>query len=291
MRLLFGEGHPLARPEPAASEWRWLSPEALERYRATHFLPRGATLIITGGFDVEHMRQHVRALFGPWEDRPGLPPLEVPAALPAPGPSWIGTRDPSRTQVGLRVAFAAASQPDRDRAARQVLGEMIEDRLRIVREAMGASYGVQVSYGAAAGGSVLAIESELDPVRAVKATTAILSELEAIRARAGAMDEDFVRARRRALASTLADASGVTAVANELEYSTRRGLRVDHFAQLARSISEITPADVAAVAAADLDPARRVAWVTATAERLDKVMTALGAAAPRIFDKPPRRKH
>jgi predicted Zn-dependent peptidase len=99
-----------------------------------------------------------------------------------------------------------------------------------------------------------------------------------------------VRARRRALANTLADASGVTAVANELEYSTRKGLRVDHFAQLARSISEITPADVAAVAAADLDPGRRVTWVTATSERLDEVMAALGATGARIFDKPPRSR-
>ena len=188
------------------------------------------------------------------------------------------------------MAFAAASQPDRDRAARKVLSEMVEDRLRIVREGMGASYGVQVSYRAAGGDSVLEIESELDPVRAVKAAAAIFSELEAIRAGAGAMDEDFVRARRRALANTLADASGVTAVANELEYSTRQGLRVDSFARLARSISE-SPHNVAAVAAADLDPARRVTWVTATAERLDKVMTALGATGARIFDKPPRRAH
>ena len=71
LRLLFGEGHPLARPEPAAGEWDWLSPEALERYRETHYLPRGATLIITGGFNVEPMRQLVQALFGPWEDLPG----------------------------------------------------------------------------------------------------------------------------------------------------------------------------------------------------------------------------
>jgi zinc protease len=287
-RLLFGEGHPLARPRPTAGEWRWLSPEALEGFREAHYLPGGATLIITGGFDVERMTQHVRSLFAPWEDKPGPPPQEVPEASPAPGPGWVGMRDPSQTQVGLRVDFATASQPDRDRAARRVLGELIEDRLRIVREGMGASYGVRVSYGGGTGASVLEIESELDPQRAVKAATAILSELEAIHAGVGTMDEDFVRARRRALAQVLADASGVTAVANELEYGVRHALPVDHFARLARSISELTPAAVAAVAAADLDLHRRVTTVTANRDRLDKVMAALGATGARILDKPPR---
>jgi predicted Zn-dependent peptidase len=122
-------------------------------------------------------------------------------------------------------------------------------------------------------------------VRAPKAAAAIISELEALRIQAGAMAEDFVRARRRALAKALADAAGTTAVADELEDDVREGLPLDHLDQLALAISRITPADVASVAAADLDPQRRVVLIAAPPERLARVMTALGATGPRIFDK------
>lgn len=285
LERLFGTGHPYATPEPTGAQWAWLAPEELERYRQAHFVPRGATLIVSGAFEVEAMRKHVRALFGPWADAPVQPPAPVPAAQPAAGPSWIGTRDPARAQVGLEVVFAASSDPDRDKAARLVLGEMVSDRLRIVREGMGASYGVQVSYSTESGGGMFSIESDLDPVRAVKAATAIVSELEALRTGAGAMAEDFVRARRRVLVQALADAAGVIAVADELEYGTRRGLPVGYIDQLALAISQVTPAQVATVAAADLDPRRRVVSVRATPERVEALMTALGATEPKLFDK------
>jgi zinc protease len=183
------------------------------------------------------------------------------------------------------VAFATSSDPSRDQAARLVLREMVRDRLRIVREGMGASYGVEASYSAGTGGGVFSVESELDPMRAPKAAAAILSELEALRTQAGAMAEDFVRARRRALARALADAAGATAVADELEYDVRSGVPLDQIDQLALAISKLTPTDVATVAAADLDLRHRVVSISATPERLDGVMTVLGATEPRIFDK------
>ncbi len=285
LQLLFGAGHPYATPRPTGDAWRWLNASELERHRAAYYVARGATLIITGGFEVEAMRAHVRELFAPWPAGPAQPAVTLPMARPEPGPGWIGTREPSRTQVGLRVAFSTASEPDGDLAARLVLEEMVSDRLRFVRDGMGASYGVGVAYATRVGGGALFIESELDPERGTKAATAILSELEALRTGAGAMAEDFVRARRRVLARTLAEAADVIATADELEYVVRRGLAVDSIDQLALAISRVTPAEVATVATVDLDPRRRVVSVAATPERLDGVMRALGATEPRIFDK------
>jgi zinc protease len=288
LQHLFGEGHPYSTPPPTGEAWDWLSTDELERYREKYYLPRGATLIVTGGFDLDTMRSHVQTLFESWSDVPVQPPATLPVARPAQGPSWVGTRDPSRTQVGLMVAFATSSNPDRDKAARLVLSEMVTDRLRIVREGMGASYAVQVSYAAGTGGGAFYVSSDLEPARAAKAATAIMTELEALRTGAGTMAGDFVRARRRALAYALADAAGVTNVADELEYVVRKGLPVDHVDQLALAISKVTPADVAAVAAADLDRRHRVVSIAATPERLDGVMAELGATRPRIFDKEKR---
>ncbi len=285
LQLLFGAGHPYATPPPTGEAWSWLTRDELERYRLTHYVPRGATLLVTGGFDAAAMRKHVQTLFGPWSDAPSERPVPLPAAQPEWGPSWVGTRDAARTQVGLEVAFATASDPDRNLAARRVLSEMVRDRLRIVREGMGASYGVQVSYAAGTGGGAFYIESELAPARAAKAASAIVSEIEALRTGAGTMAEDFVRARRRALATAMADTADVSARADRLEYSVRKGLPIDHLDQVALAISKVTPAEVAAVAAADLDARHRVVSVSAPGDRLDEVLTALKATETRIFDK------
>ena len=284
LQLLFGAGHPYATTPPRGAAWSWLTTGELERHRRTHYVPRGATLIITGGFEVAAMREVVESLFGPWADRPGDPPVTVPAAQPVTGPHWVGTRHEARAQIGLMVAFTTTSDPDHDRAARLVLLEMVRDRLRFVREGLGASYGVDASYLAGLGGGALRIETQLDPDRAEKAATALLAELERLRTGAATLREDFVRARRRALASSLADAAGVTAVADELTYTVRRGRPLDDIDRLAAAIGAVTPADVAAVASVDLAPARRVVSVAATAERLDAIMAALGATEPALFD-------
>jgi predicted Zn-dependent peptidase len=99
------------------------------------------------------------------------------------------------------------------------------------------------------------------------------------------MAKDFVRARRRVLASALAQAAGPIDVADELESGVRRGLSVNDIHQLALAVSQVTPAQIAAVAAADLDRRRSVVSVAATPEHLGKVMTALDATEPQLFDK------
>ena len=282
-QLLFGAHHPYAAPT-TADDLNWLSAAELERYHQAHYVPRGATLIVTGGFDPEAMRRHVRALFTRWADSASSPPGVIASIQPEPGPHWVGVRDSSRAQVGLRVAFATASDANGQQAARRVLREMVNDRLRSIREGMGASYGVQVAYAPLAGGGTFDVEGELEPARAAKAAVAIVSELERLRTGAGALEEDFVRARRRVLATTLADMSGATALAEELEYDARRGLPLDYFARLSLALSQLTPEQVAAVAAVDLAPSRRVVLVTAPPEHLEPVLQALGATQPQRFD-------
>jgi zinc protease len=95
LQLLFGAGHPYATPPPASEAWSWLTSDELERYLQTHYVPRGATLIVTGGFEVKAMWLLVEELFGPWRDLPAL-----------------------------MVAFATSSDPTRDQAAWLVLNEM-----------------------------------------------------------------------------------------------------------------------------------------------------------------------
>ena len=145
---LFGRGHPYAVAPPTVAQLAAISAGQLGAWRRDRYAPAGATLIVTGGFDRAAMRRAVGELFGVWPKRPAPPRAQVPPPRPPPGPTWLGVRMPTAVQVKLYVSFTARSTPRGDRAARMVLAEMVNDRLRIVREGLGASYGVRCASSA-----------------------------------------------------------------------------------------------------------------------------------------------
>ncbi len=282
---LYGRGHPYAAPSATVAQLAAVTPSQLARWRSTRFVPGGATLIISGGIDPAVMHKVVGELFGPWSKREAPPHAPVPPPHPAAGPSWLGVRIASAAQVKLYVAFAAASNSHDDRAARMVLTEMLSDRLRMVREGLGASYGVSAFYKSGAAGSALFIGTALDPVRAPEAARAVMTELAALHGDAGTRASDFARARRRVLAELLATSRDAATMADNLEGMVVAGQTIDQLADLPAAVAALTPDAVAQVAAADLDPARMVVSVDGRPDRITATLTALGATDPQWFDE------
>jgi zinc protease len=150
---------------------------------------------------------------------------------------------------------------------------------------MGASYGVTVQYAGGAGGGVLHVVSALDPVRAPRAAAAVLRELKSLRADAATMAEDFARARRRTVGELLASSTDATTVAGELEWMVGHDASVEQLRGFAAEVARLTPAEVARVAAADLDPARMVVSVDGREERVTPTLAELGATDIKWFDE------
>jgi zinc protease len=282
---LYGADHPYAQVPPGKDAIARIGVGQLEAWRRRNLGLDGATLIVSGGFDRSAMHEHVVDLFGGIGKRTPPERAPVPHPRPATGPSWIGTREPDLAQVSLYVSFAAASDRDRDRAARVILGAMIEDRLRIVRESMGASYGVSSGYDVRAAGSTLDVYAALDPVRAPKAATAVLATLSALRTDPRAAAADFVRARRRAVSDALASSTDVEGVADRLAWAVRHGGDLGQLAHEAGALATVTLDQVARVAQADLDPARMVVSVDGRPEPVTATLTALGATDVAWFDE------
>ncbi len=271
---LFGRTHPYAQaPDPAALAT--ISAGNLTAWRHRRLTTDGATLIVAGGFDPAAMHRHVVALFGPLAKVPAAQRAPVPTPAPSPGPGWIGARDRGAAQVTLSLHVLAASDARRQRAAREVLAAIIADRLRVVREGMGASYGVVGRYDVGAAGSTLTIEAALDPARAPRAAAAVMAELAALRGAIGA--SDFVRARRRLVSSALATSSDAHTVAEDLARVVREGGDLRELDRWAGELAGLTIADVAAVAERDLDPTRMVVAVGGAADAAKATLDALGA--------------
>lgn len=284
---LWGRRHPYALPPPSAEDLAELTRGQLAAWRDARFGVDGATLIVAGGFDPAAMRRHLGELFSPLPRGRAAARAALPDPVPTPGPSWIGTRIPTADQVALYVSFAARSERQRDRAARQVLTAMLEDRLRALREGLGATYGASAGYAAGVGGSTLDVYAALDPVRAPKAAAAALAAIRSLRddPTGAAAAADFVRARRRLVGQALAASIDPADVADELEWVVRNGGDVSALGRQAEAYARLTLADVAAVARGDLDPARMVVSVDGRAEPAAAVLAELGATDVEWFDE------
>jgi zinc protease len=273
---LFGADHPYAADPLTAEDVRRIGARDCARFRERYYKAKGATLIIAGAFDVSEMQREVTDLFGTWDDRAPAAIPDIPDARPASGPSWIGVEDASSSQAHLTVAFATQTDPETDRAARLVLVRVLEDRLRVVREGQGASYGLSVDYLGGGGGGALAVDGMLDPDRAGDAVVAVMEELARLSDPDVDLAEDFVRARRRAVASVLADAAGAADTADELLFVAAHRLDAGYFSALAKAIGATTLDDLRAAIARDLDPARSAIAVTARRDVLDAIATSVG---------------
>lgn len=276
---LFGAAHLYSVSRMRSADVRKIGGRDLADFRARRYKARGATLIVTGGFDVDKMRAQIVEFFGAWSDEEPPETGRVPPIEPAVGPSYVGVRDEEVSQPRLTVAFATRSDPEKDRAARLVLTEMLRDRTRILREGMGATYGVSIGYSAAAGGSVLRLDAALDPEKAGKAMKAILAEIETLRDGAADLREDFVRGRRRALAESLADSAGALDLASELAAIVHDGLPLDYFSRLSEAIGATTIEDVAALATRDLSADRMVVVLSGRGAVIDDALAAAGVTA------------
>jgi len=282
-QTLFGKAHPYAAPPVDAAALQKIELPQLRAFNRAHYHARGATLIVAGGFDPVAMRAEIEELFGAWSGDAPETAATVPAVRPVHGPNWIGVTDPDAAQVTMTIAFGTTSDPQQRRAARLVLGAMLEDRVRIVREGLAASYSVSVGYASGLGGGVLSVDADVEPDRAGKALKALVDELAAVRGGAGTLAEDFVRARRRAVARVLADSSGASDLAGELEFVAARALPLSFFSDLARDVGRVSLEDIAALAAADLQEDRMVVALSGPRAAVEAAFAAAGVT-PRWLD-------
>ncbi len=282
---MFGAQHPYGRARPAPAAVAARDVDQLAAWRRTQLGLAGATLIVSGSFEPAAMRAEVSALFGGLAAPPRPARAPQPAPTPIGGPAWFAIRDRAARQVTLTVNLVAASDRVDDRAARQVLAAMAEDRLREVREGLGASYAVSSGYDVRAAASVFVVRSALAPDRAPRAAVVIREQLAALRAAPASAAADFVRARRRLVAQALASSTEATAVAARLAEVVRHGGDLHRLTTVASDLAAITLDQVAAVAQADLDPARMVVSIDGPPDAVQATLAALGATDAAWFDE------
>jgi zinc protease len=198
---LYGADHPYTASGTSAG----VSKDDAAKFRAAHFTPDNATLIIAGHFDVAVANAWIDFLFRDWTGKAVT--RDAPSVVPQPGSL---ARDKDATQLSLSIALPATAG---SRAAQLVAAQMLDELAGDVRHQLGATYGLHVWRVEQRLATEYEIEGRVDAPRAKDAVALLKARIAALHADPAAAAAAFVVARERAHAQLIAPRDIATAAA------------------------------------------------------------------------------
>ena len=232
---IFGGNHPYRYAGDWAHARRGVfEAKALDQFRRRHYVPRGATLIIAGGFDTTTAERWVDHYFKHWTGDP-LPRRTEPATL---RPLAFAQNQPG-SQLAVQIAFAA---PTTDEVALRVVVEMLEGAISDVREQIAASYGLRARLVQRRSSTTIDLRGSVDASRAAEALALLRDRLASLRERSDVTASLFVSARRRVLARWASVDASASAIADLASDAAARGsTRAAHDRARTLTIDKVQP--------------------------------------------------
>ena len=257
LMAVFGPDHPYTKTgiqTPAASDR--LGRDVLSDFRNKHYSAANATLVMVGNFEPKKAEDLIRDNFGAWskghKDRPVAkdPYKRV-------GPSFIGVIGEEDPQVDVSILYPAPAGVDGQEAARRVLTEMLNSRMWDVRAKLGSTYGAYCRRETRLGPGVYDMGGAVDAPRTGEAIRAMRTSIDDLR-KGKDFDITFVRARRKILQKLLGESTMTAELANNLGTLTRFGLDPNWYNGLLQRVAAVSPAQIRALIAKELDPNNEV---------------------------------
>jgi len=287
LEAIWGEGSRNARV-PGATVGA-IDVDAARDFRERFLTARRATLIVTGRFDSEIVTKQIQYSFSDLEGGAAEPATrdrdrdaDGHGPLRAAGPA-VRTMPIDRTgkqgMVGLLIAVPV--RRDIDRAAVQVLAQLLHGSAWRLRSRLGAAYAPSAFLLDDPGGAVLGVVADVTTDRAADALKSIRTDLAAIAAGGDELAVPFVMARRSAMEELLAPPSGAMAAADALAAAAARGRGLEEASALANQVAALTLHDLKTVAAAMLRPEAQAIVLFGPQATTRAALNAAGLTLPR----------
>ena len=197
---LYGAGHPYVAAGLVRDIARAVTSDDAAAFRAAHYTPDNATLVISGHFDAALANRWIDYLFADWRGHA----VARTAPRAAPTPAALATIEDT-AQVGLSIAIPAAAGTRETRlVAAAMLAEIADD----VRHQLGASYGLDARLDDQRLASNYIITGSVDAARAGDALQLLRDRIELLRGNPAAAASAFVGARRHVVAQLDSFAGG-----------------------------------------------------------------------------------
>lgn len=282
-RILFGQTHPYGQPIDGLE--RSIDAVTLDDVRAfhrAHYHPAQATLVVTGDFDENTLRERLEATLAGWAPGPAAAPLQL---QPWPArPRLIIVDRPAAPQSVVRMVAAGADRfsPDRPGLSmlNAVLGGSFTSRLNFnLREKHGFTYGAASSFAFMRHAGSFAARAAVFVDVTAAAVREMLAELAGMRERP-ITTEEHAKARATLLmrvAEGLSSAGGMASTFAELGLY---GLPLDEPARFVAALEATTADDLRALAARYIDPDAASIVIVGDRAAIEPGLLELGLPAP-----------
>jgi zinc protease len=287
-KALYGPDHPYTvNGQPTPESISHIGYDAASAWKREHYTAKNATLIVVGNFDPKAVKERISETFGEWDgghqDRP------APATRPqSAGPAHIGVIGKERPQMDVYLAYPAPAGVDGQLAARMVLAEMMSLRIEEIRTELGSTYGMRASRTSHLGPNAYEIgvgggPGKVDAARAGESLKAMRDKIDSLR-KGVDFDRTFALARRAVLRRLLVQSSETGALAARLATIAAYGLGPEHYDSLIKYVAAVSPAQVKALIASELDPKDEVLVCMADRRTLEKAFKEAGLTAVKYVE-------
>ncbi|HWU88207.1 MAG TPA: insulinase family protein [Kofleriaceae bacterium] len=273
---LFGAEHPYVTGGIVRHANNALTLDDAWRFRAAHYTPDNATLVIAGRFDAGLADRWIDFLFAGWGGR--AEPHRIAPAITK--PASIAKVDDTEL-VQLRIALPTRAA---DRAQRLVAAEMLNEIAHEVRYRLGASYTLDAQLAETRLASFIFIAGWVDAARATAAVGLIRDRVMELRRDATAAARAFVIARGHVLTALRSRVGSADALAARVERDVELAREPLSDLQTALAVEALTIADMTP-ALPELDLARATVLMNGPSAELTAAFKALDRTP--IYVQPP----
>lgn len=264
---LYGAQHPYATAGLLRHASESLTSEDAAQFRAAHFTPDNATLIVAGQFDQAIVDRWIDYLFGDW--RGDAASRDAPEASFE--PAAFALSDQETATVKLSLAFRATAS---DAPARLVVAEMLAEVMDSVRTQRGASYAITDGLDEKRLAATYVATLQVDATQAVAVAKLLAERLSKLQTDTAYAAQTFVAARRRVLARVASAADSASRFADRIEHDVALG-------RAPASAEDVRKLTVEMMPVADLALSRAVVVMRGPAE-IEQAFVALGREAKTI---------
>ncbi|HEY5945060.1 MAG TPA: pitrilysin family protein [Kofleriaceae bacterium] len=264
---LFGTDHPYVRAGIVRYANTALTLDDAAQFRATHYTPSNATLVIAGQFDPVLADRWIDFLFSEWKG----PEAQRSASRSATKPASIARVD-DLAMVQLRIALPATAS---SRAEQLVAAEMLSEIARDVRFQLGAGYTVDAQLSEQRLARHYVIGGWIDAARSSAAVGLIRDRMQRLRKDADAAARAFVTARKHVIAQLLSRVGSAEGMASRVEHDVEMERAPMSDLQTAAAVQALT-IDGMASTIAELDLSRAAVLMRGPASDLESGFKTLG---------------
>ena len=283
-RAAYGAAPYGAPPAGTPASLAALTRDDLVAYHGAWWRPDNATLVITGSLDAEAGFALAERLFGQWA-APATPMPALPAsrAGEAPAPRVIVVDNPDSDQAAVAVVLRGVARGDSDYfplvIANNALGGSSTARLfQEVRVRRALSYGANSGLPSFRDEGLLVALSQTRNNAAPEVAQVMTAEIR--RMRDEPIAEDMLGKRRTLLVGAFGRQVETTnGLGNFLANLAVQGLPMSDYARYIPNLQAVTPAQVTASVAAEIDPARASIVIVG---RASEFLTTLRAQHPNV---------